>query len=47
MKTDNPACATEYEDEIECPVCLGFGLLETEDGTVECDECDGNGSVAP
>jgi len=37
----------EYEDEIECPVCQGFGFLETADGTVECDECDGNGSVAP
>lgn len=37
----------EYEDEIECPVCKGFGFLETDDGTVECDECDGNGSVAP
>lgn len=37
----------EHENEIECPVCLGFGFLETEDeGTVECDECDGNGSVA-
>lgn len=34
-------------DEIECPVCRGFGFLETDDGTVECDECDGNGSVAP
>jgi len=39
----------EYEDEIECPECQGFGFLETDDdeGTIECPECDGDGTVAP
>lgn len=35
-------------DEIECPVCGGLGFLETEgEGTIDCEECDGNGAVAP
>lgn len=38
----------EYEDEIECPECEGFGFLETEDeGTIECPECGGDGTIAP
>ena len=37
----------EYEDEIECPECDGFGWVETTDeGTIDCEECDGNGTVA-
>lgn len=38
----------ELEDEIECPSCAGFGFFDDpEEGTVECDECDGNGTIAP
>lgn len=35
-------------EEIVCPECEGFGFIETDDeGTAECDECDGNGTIAP
>lgn len=34
------------EDEFECPICEGFGFVETDDeGTAECTNCDGDGSI--
>lgn len=46
--TFTPDLDEDSVEEIECPVCEGFGFLETEDeGSLECGECDGNGTIAP
>lgn len=42
--SDPPDYEAGDEDGIEvCPVCLGSGELNTDDGRQDCGECNGRG----